>query len=115
MPAKYLYRGVGVQHPKYSYASQGIAVPGDPSGTLSPDLHNLGGYSSISPYTSWTRSRSIAILHASIDGPGGIILSCQEGPPSPRDGWKWIPSPDRYIEQEVLLHGVRYNLRVFRL
>ena len=53
-PGQYLYRGVHRDHPEYNAALNGLATPGDITNAagITPDDHNRGGVSSISPYTS---------------------------------------------------------------
>ncbi len=107
-----LYRGVHAQHPAIDAARRGSAVPGNPQGIVSPEAHNLGGVAEISPFTSWSRERSIAIDHANKTGPGGVVLEAPVGAPPPDATWSWVFSPDVYGEAEVLLKGIRNNLKV---
>ncbi|MEE5054473.1 RHS repeat-associated core domain-containing protein, partial [Pseudomonas alliivorans] len=108
-----LYRGVSAKHPEIENAKRGKAKPGNVNSDISPELHNKGGVSQDSPYTSWTRDLKIAKWWAEKDGPGGVILGTPTGAPKPGDGWSWHLSPDRYGESEILLKGNRENLKVF--
>jgi len=63
--------------------------------------HNWG--TTDTTWTSWTRSKHIARLHA---GNGGIVLTANVGP---EYGTKLMWSPDEYLEQEVLVEGTVSN------
>ncbi len=113
LPAKrYLYRGVHARHPKLAAALKGEVIPGDVNGMITPEEHNAGGFSSNSPYTSWTRNKVVARRHAKLKGPGGVILRLPVGAPLPGDEWSWEWSPDEFFEDEVLLRGRRSGARV---
>jgi hypothetical protein len=108
----YVYRGVHAKHPMRAAALKGTVIPGDPSGTITPEEHNLLDASIASPYTSWTHSRIIAQRFANSRGPGGVLLRLPFHPPAPRDNWSWQQSPDIHNEQEILLRGVRMGAEV---
>jgi len=94
-------------------ALNGTVVPGDPEGTLSPEEHNLLDESTISPFTSWTYSETIARRFALSRGPCGILLRLPiEQPPTSGPGWSWEESPDFHNEKEILLRGVRMGAEV---
>jgi hypothetical protein len=108
-----IYRGVHAKHPALADARKGIARPGNVSGSVTAQMHNLGGYSHNSPYTSWTRSRDVAMTHARKQGvSGGVILETVTGGPPSGAQWTWEHSPDVWCEQEVLLRGTRSGLGV---
>jgi hypothetical protein len=107
-----LYRGVHAGHPALSDALLGRAVPGDIHGNVTPEDHNRGEVSALSPYTSWTGDRDVADYHARRNGSGGVILELPMDDPLPSDGWSWEPSPDNFDEQEVLLRGHRTGATV---
>jgi len=111
--ASFVYRGVHGKHPGLDDAMQGRVAPGNPSGTLTPEQHNLGGDLSDSPFTSWTHDPSVARSFADSQGPGGVVLRTETGAPPPGANWSWEQSPDVFHEQEVLLRGSRENLEVF--
>ncbi len=111
---EYIYRGVSARHPAIDLAREGIVIPGNLEGTISPEAHNLGGMAGESPYTSWTHDPDVASFHASKDGPGGVVLRVPLGPPPQGAGWNWEPSPDVYGEQEVLLRGSRSGAEVIK-
>jgi hypothetical protein len=71
---EFLYRGVHFGHPARAAALNGVVVPGDINGTVSPEQHNRGGWSAVSPYTSWTPSEALAKTYAcSVKGPGTLL------------------------------------------
>ena len=111
---EYLYRGVHVGHPALPDALAGRVVPGNPAGTITPELHNDGNWAGQSPFTSWTRSVEVAKFHAGKAGAGGVILRVPQGAPPPGASWSWEWSPDEYGEQEVLMRGIREGVQVFR-
>ena len=86
-----------------------MAVPGDPSSTMSAEEHNVLDLSAYSPFTSWTASLELARRFAS---PGGVVLKVATGSPGPGELWSWEYSPDSYLEQEVLLRGFRMGIEV---
>ncbi|MDY2566705.1 RHS repeat-associated core domain-containing protein, partial [Pseudomonas syringae] len=108
-----LFRGVSANHPEIGNARNGIAKPGNANSDITPELHNRGGASKDSPYTSWTRDPKIAKWWAEKEGPGGVVLGTPTGAPKPGDSWSWELSPDRYGEMEILLKGNRSGLEVF--
>lgn len=108
----YLYRGVHANHPDLSNAKVGRVVPGNKGGTITPEQHNLGGFSADSPYTSWTHDIDVALTYASSRGKGGVLLRVNEGSPPHSATWRWEWSPDIYSEREVLLWGERSGLTV---
>lgn len=110
-----LYRGVHAGHPALAEAKRGAVVPGDIHGIVTPENHNRGGVSVTSPYTSWTRDRKVAEIHAQRHGPGGVILAFAVGGPQPDDEWCWEWSPDAYGGQEILLRGVRTGATVIAI
>ena len=110
----YLYRGVHSEHSALEDAKQGIVRPANPTSNISPELHNQGGYSSASPYTSWTRDPEIAKSFASSHGEGGVLLRVPQGKPGPNDPWSCEFSIDEYFEMEVLLKGPRYGAEVLK-
>lgn len=111
----FIYRGVHAKHPALPDAIQGRAVPANPNGTVTPEQHNLGGYSADSPFTSWTHSYEVALHHATKHGPGGVILRVPQGAPPPNAGWSWEASPDAWgFEEEVLLKGARDGATVIK-
>jgi len=111
---EYLYRGVHAGHPALEAAKAGRVVPGNPEGTVSPELHNAGGpgVQADSPYTSWTRRPDIAQTHATKMGPGGVVLRTPVGAPPPEAKWNWEWSPDEFGEAEVLMKGTREGVEV---
>ena len=111
-PEKYLYRGVHPGHPEYNNALKGIVEPGDiwNAANIKPELHNLGGVSGQSPYTSWARDPAIA---EGFSGQDGVILQVPIGEPSLNDTWRWVSSPNYFDETEVLLLGTRRDVEVF--
>jgi RHS repeat-associated protein len=109
---RYLYRGVHAGHPALGDAMNGTVVPGNVNGTISAELHNEGGWSHISPYTSWTRDLSTAQGFANEYGPGGVILRFETGAPPPGAAWRWEFSGDGFFESEVLLRGIRTGANV---
>ena len=109
---EYLYRGVSARHPAWFAASMGIVIPGDPFGLSTPAEHNEGGVQILSPYTSWTRSRTRAEFFRDREGPGGVLLRVETNAPVPGDIWFWEYSIDIFFEDEVLLHGIRIGVEV---
>lgn len=105
MKQQFLYRGIPANHPAMAAALRGEVVPGNIQSNLTPEEHNLGGQQANSPFTSWTRDRSVAERYAKRFGPGGIILRLPAQAPQPGDSWRWEWSPDIYGEAEVLLRG----------
>lgn len=114
-PEEFLYRGVHAGHPAHAAAATGVVVPGNVHGKITPEQHNLGDFSADSPFTSWTHDVNVAIGFANSKGAGGLLLSLPAGASSPEDTWTWESSPDRWLEQEVLLRGVRIGAEVKRL
>jgi hypothetical protein len=112
---QFLCRGVHAKHPAYADALAGTIVPGDVGGYVSPEEHNLRYVSTHSPYTSWTRCRAVAENFALSSGPGGLLLRVQSGAPAAEDTWRWEASPDHWMEDEILLKGVRMGAEVIRL
>lgn len=110
----YLYRGVSAKHPALSSAKKGDVTPGNVNGTVTPDMHNAGGYAANSPFTSWTRDPNIAAQHAAKHGDGGVILRVPQGAPPKGSKWSWEWSPDIYGEQEVLMRGARSGVEVLK-
>jgi hypothetical protein len=110
--ARYVYGGVHAKHPMRVAALAGTVVPGDPSGDVSPEEHNVLNESAMSPFTSWTYSETIARRFANSRGPGGVMLRLLIGRPEACDRWSWVRSPDYYNEQEILLRGVRMEAEV---
>jgi len=110
----FLYRGVHANHPQSAAARMGIVIPGKIDGAISPKDHNRGGLEEQSPFTSWTDDRDFAECIRDLYGPGGVLLRVPEGAPSPGDTWSWEWSPDRYLERELLLRGVRIGIEVVR-
>lgn len=108
----FLYRGVHARHPAIEAARNGTCRPGDATGLVSAQLHNAGSLSHLSPYTSWTRSLSIAGSFAARQGSGGVILRAEEGSPPSGAPWRWEYSDDVWGESELLLWGVREGLTV---
>jgi hypothetical protein len=98
-----------------SAALNGVVIPGDPNGDVTPEEHNLLDESIASPFTSWTYSERIARRFADSKGPGGVLLRLPIASPlEGGDTWSWEQSPDRYNEQEILLRGVRIGAEVVR-
>lgn len=114
-PSTYVYRGVHADHPARASALNGVVVPGDVHGTITPEQHNLRDTSGTSPFTSWTHNRNVAIGFAKSRGRGGLLLVLPTGAPSAGDTWSWEASPDAWLEDEVLLRGVRIGAEVIRL
>ena len=110
-----MYRGVYAGHPSYPAAITGVIVPGDVSGLVTPEQHNLGDSSAHSSYTSWTHLREVAMNFAVSRGSGGLLLRLPLGAPGNTDGWTWEMSPDVWLEEEVLLRGVRIGAEVTKL
>jgi hypothetical protein len=111
-PDQFLYRGVHADHPALEAAKQGIVTPGDVNGTINAESHNLGGVSSESPFTSWTRDPEVARSFANGKGPGGVIPRLPVGAPPPGAAWSWEWSPDAFGENELLLRGTRTGAEV---
>jgi RHS repeat-associated protein len=113
-PEGMIYRGLHAEHPAMKAGLQGRVTPANIHGTTTPELHNLGIGITDSPFTAWTRSLKIAIIHSEKAGPGGVILAVPEGAPPPGATWHWEWSPDEFGESEVLLHGTREGAGVYR-
>lgn len=111
----FLYRGIHARHPALAEARQGMVRPGKADGTVTPRQHNLGGFSGVSPYTSWTRRLEVAQWHARQAGPGGVVLRVRAGAPPPLATWQWVYSEDEYGEDEVLLRGIRLEVEVLEV
>jgi len=96
----YLYRGVASDHPGYSDALEGRAIPW--GGHSDPALHNDGN--TRSEFTSWTTDRSVAVDFATNGGsdPNGVVLRI---PNADGPGLIRVPSPNSYHESEVLIQG----------
>jgi len=109
---EFLYRGVHAGHPARASALNGVVVPGDINGTVSPMEHNIEDQSELSPYTSWTSNIDVARGFANSAGPGGVLLRVSTGSPGSRDAWSWEYSPDEWGEDEMLLRGVRIDAEV---
>jgi hypothetical protein len=111
---RFLYRGVHGKHPQIAAARAGVVVPGDPDGMITAKQHNAGGFSELSPYTSWSERIEVARIHAFPSySPRGVVLRVPDSKPGPNDTWDWEASPDASGEYEVLLFGVRMGLEVF--
>ncbi len=110
----YLYRGVHAGHPALSAAKRGEVIPGNVKGKVTPEMHNAGGYSGDSPFTSWSHSPKVAAQHAASRGPGGVVLRAPAGAPPKGAQWSWEWSPDIYGEQEVLMRGIRTGVEVLK-
>ncbi|UXT50568.1 hypothetical protein FY136_14650 [Agrobacterium tumefaciens] len=110
---EYNYRGYHVGHPEIENARRGVIKPGDELSNLSPEEHNAGGFSSVSPYTSWTDAISVARRFADTHGPGGVVVKVPRGAPPPGASWKWEFSFDEYMEREILLKGSRNDATIF--
>ncbi|WP_277743984.1 RHS repeat domain-containing protein [Leptospira stimsonii] len=113
-PNQYLYRGVHAKHPALNAAKKGNIVPGNSQGSITTEMHNGGGYSAKSPYTSWTDDINVAKEHALKSGKGGVILRVEKGAPEKGATWKWESSPDKFSESERLLKGTRSGADVLR-
>ena len=111
----YIYRGVHAAHPALADAKNGIVRPADSNGKVTPAQHNEGGFSGISPFTSWTHDLNRATWYANRSGPGGVLLRVSPGKASKGEDWSWVLSEDRWIEDEVLLRSVRLNIEVIAL
>ncbi|MEO8378205.1 MAG: hypothetical protein ABI779_00950, partial [Acidobacteriota bacterium] len=109
-----IYRGVHARHPALADALEGRVMPADPTSILSPQLHNFGGVSSLSPYTSWTHNFAKAYDFATSEGPGGVVLRLPTGVPPPGATWRWVLSNDAWLESEMLLKGVREGATVIK-
>ena len=103
-PGQYNYRDIHKDHPEWENALNGKVNPGDVHSSITPEQHNFGGVSSISPYTSWIDSPDVARGFA---GPDGVILRVKVGAPKPGDSWSWEYSFDEWMEREILLKGIR--------
>jgi hypothetical protein len=110
--AYFVYRGIHAQHPAFGAALEGRAVPGNPLGAVTPELHNDGGHQADSPFTSWTHNYDVARRAALRFGPGGVILRLPVGAPEAGEAWSWVYSPDEFWEDEILLRGVRSGATV---
>jgi hypothetical protein len=109
----YLYRGVHGRHPQIATARLGGVIPGDPHGSITPEQHNVGNFSELSPYTSWTSRLDVAREHAfPKDGSHGVVLRTTDAGPDRGDAWRWEHSRDIYGEGEVLLLGIRMDMEV---
>ena len=75
--------------------------------------HHADGNSGNSQYTSWSRSKEIAGLHAEKDGPREVLLSAPFGAPASKDQWSWDFLDEIYHEQEVLLKRPRHGLGAY--
>jgi hypothetical protein len=106
------YRGYHAEHPSLIDAAQGRVIPGNPKGTITLEIHNRGGQSENSPFTSWTTDREIARRFALDKGPGGILLTLPAGAPKHSETWAWEHSPDAWGEDEILLRGERSGATV---
>ena len=109
---RFLYRGVHAKHPEKAAAMNGVVVPGDVNGTVSPEQHNRGGWSASSPYTSWTYNEALARSYACSEKGRGVLLRTTDDAPTSSRKWRWVPSPEHYDEQETLLFGVRIDIEV---
>jgi hypothetical protein len=107
-----VFRGVDALHPTLSRAKRGEIVPGNIHGAITPEEHNRGDVSHLSPYTSWTFDRELAKVRARWNGPGGVLLTLEMSSPEAGDTWSWVESPDNYDEQEILLRGPRTGATV---
>lgn len=112
---KYIYRGVHAQHPALKDARHGIVRPALPEGEVSAEEHNLGFVSGLSPFTSWTYDRQLALWHANRYGAGGVLLKVPVGAPVAPESWTWVRSEDLWYEDEVLMRGDRLNVEVVEL
>lgn len=110
----FVYRGVHAHHPAIESARRGIVQPANPNGTATPQEHNEDNNWFESPYSSWTRARSVAEFHRDKTGPGGVLMRLAVGSPKAGDTWSWAWSPDQYFEDEVLLRGIRIEIEVIR-
>ena len=99
-----LWRWVSKDHSSFQEAEQGIAKPR--GGHDDPIIHNDGNTQSI--FTSWTRKKEIAIIHAKMQG---IIL--EKDFPSDENSLEMLP--DEFYEEEVLVLGIVKNAKVIRL
>jgi hypothetical protein len=113
--SEYVFRGIHAGHPAFAAASTGVVVPGEISADVTAEQHNLRDVSASSCYTSWTHDREIAIAFGRSRGPGGLLLRLPIGSPKSGDSWHWESSPDMWMEEEVLLFGVRIGAEVLRL
>jgi len=109
---QYRYRGYHAKHPSLHHARQGLVISGNPNGTVTPEIHNRGGQSENSPFTSWTTNREIARDYAQRNGKGGLVLRVPVQGPKEGDSWSWEYSPDVYGEGEILLRGERSGATV---
>jgi hypothetical protein len=106
----FIFRGVRRSHEFYEEATDGIARPGDPNGHADPLRHNRG-FTKDSPFTSWTTDYNVAKDQA---GPDGVVLRLPYGEPPPDAGWRFVASPDRFRESEVLVQGLVTSATVIR-
>ena len=107
-----VYRGIHARHPVLAEALLGIVIPGNLYGSVTPEQHNRGNVSDISPYTSWTSERETAEYHARRFVPGGVILTLPSSDAETHHPWSWERSPDIFEEQEILLRGPRSGATV---
>lgn len=96
-----VFRGVARGHPGYDNALQGVVFPRGGDATVAE--HNAGN--TMSNYSSWTTERWIAEKHADYDG---IVLRVNLADYPGR----WMESPDRFFEHEVLIEGSVRNAKV---
>jgi hypothetical protein len=102
-------------HPALQDAKSGIVRPAQPNSRVSAEEHNLGFVSGLSPFTSWTRDRQLALWHANRYGAGGVLLRVPAGAPLTNESWNWEQSEDLWYEDEVLMRGVRLNVEVVEI
>lgn len=100
----YLYRGVPNEHPKYSDALEGRAVP--KGGHSDPGRH--AGGNTDSEFTSWTHDYEDVALDAAEElGPGGIVMRIPHASvPAGRDVRIHGTEHEVYEESEHALRGV---------
>ncbi len=116
MSVKYfVYRGVHAGHPAIQLARQGIVQAASPASETTAAEHNAEGLSELSPFTSWTYDKEVALRYARRHGPGGLLLQVPIGGPDPTERWNWDYSPDIWGEREVLMRGVRLGIEVISL
>jgi len=98
-----LFRGVPQDHVTFEFARLGIALPRRLFWNVNFDIvaHNHG--SRRSPFTSWTRDRSVAETFAS---PKGVILEASIQP----NRIRW--SPDLWWEMEAIVTGAVFGASV---
>jgi hypothetical protein len=109
---EHLYRGVHAKHPERAAAAAGVVIPAKPDANVTPKQHNVGGFSAVSQYTSWTRNIEVAQRFATRQGSGGVLLRVAEGTPLDGEFWSWEYSEDGWGEDEVLLRGIRVGVEV---